>query len=66
MSSNWGSSSRDSSGSSSRSDVDNSFDADELLQIGSRCMELRREKEMLRESQSQSVELVRVCSSCVF
>ncbi|CAD5335509.1 hypothetical protein ISN44_As05g056480 [Arabidopsis suecica] len=59
MSSNWGSSSRDSSGSSSRSDVDNSFDADELLQIGSRCMELRREKEMLRESQSQSVELVR-------
>jgi len=40
MSSNWGSSSRDSSGSSSRSDVDNSFDADELLQIGSRCMEV--------------------------
>ncbi|CAH8280420.1 unnamed protein product [Arabidopsis lyrata] len=61
MSSNWGSNSRsNSSGSSSRSDVENSFDDDEeLLQIGTRCMELRREKEMLRESQSQSVELVR-------
>lgn len=42
MSSNWGSNSRsNSSGSSSRSDVENSFDADEeLLQIGTRCMEV--------------------------
>ncbi|XP_010457043.1 PREDICTED: intracellular protein transport protein USO1-like [Camelina sativa] len=55
MSSNWGSS----SGSSSRSDVENSFYAEELFQIGTRCSELRKEKEMLRESQSQSVELVR-------
>ncbi|EFH40982.1 hypothetical protein ARALYDRAFT_332363 [Arabidopsis lyrata subsp. lyrata] len=41
MSSNWGSNSRsNSSGSSSRSDVENSFDDDEeLLQIGTRCME---------------------------
>lgn len=37
MSSNWGSS----SGSSSRSDVENSFDAEEeLLQIGTRCREV--------------------------
>ncbi|KAL1215087.1 hypothetical protein V5N11_007665 [Cardamine amara subsp. amara] len=56
MSSSWGS---NSSGSSSRSDVENSLDVEELLQIGTRCKELRKEKEMLRESQSQSVELVR-------
>ncbi|XP_010546184.1 PREDICTED: major antigen [Tarenaya hassleriana] len=52
-------SSSSSSGRTSRSDSDSAFDVDELVQIGTRCRELRREKEMLRESQSESVELVR-------
>ncbi|XP_021893233.1 protein Daple-like isoform X1 [Carica papaya] len=47
------------SSSSSRSDADNFFDVEELLQIGTRCRELRKEKDMLRESQSQSFELIR-------
>ncbi|KAL6995109.1 hypothetical protein U1Q18_005245 [Sarracenia purpurea var. burkii] len=37
----------------------NSFDIEELLQIGTRCQELRKEKEMLRDSQSQSFDLIR-------
>ncbi|KAJ7978483.1 Myosin heavy chain-related, putative isoform 1 [Quillaja saponaria] len=45
---------------SSRSDSDNSFDEEELLQIETRCKELRKEREMLRESQSQSFELIRI------
>lgn len=36
-----------------------SFDVEELLQIGTRCRELRKEKEMLKESQSQSFDLIR-------
>ncbi|KAJ4841435.1 hypothetical protein Tsubulata_009076 [Turnera subulata] len=45
---------------SSRSDGDNnSFDFEELLEIGNRCRELRREKESLRDSQSQSFDLIR-------
>ncbi|ESQ40725.1 hypothetical protein EUTSA_v10013673mg [Eutrema salsugineum] len=48
-----------SSASSSRSDCENSFDAEELLQIGSIRRELRKEKDMLRESQPRSIELVR-------
>lgn len=45
--------------SSSKSDGDSSFDAEELLQIGTRCRELRKEKDMLRDSQPQSFELIR-------
>ncbi|KAL0709160.1 hypothetical protein Bca4012_016138 [Brassica carinata] len=47
--------------SSSRGDSDNnsSFDADEILQFGSRRMELRKEKELLKESKPHSIELVR-------
>ncbi|XP_059642426.1 uncharacterized protein LOC132284346 [Cornus florida] len=37
----------------------NSIDIEELLQIGTRCKELRKEKDMLRESQSESFELIR-------
>ncbi|KAG2241363.1 hypothetical protein Bca4012_012548 [Brassica carinata] len=61
MSSSSGSfSGRSSSACSSRSDCENSFDADELLQqIGSRRMELRKEKDLLKESQPHSIELVR-------
>nr|VDD34320.1 unnamed protein product [Brassica oleracea] len=61
MSSSSGSfSGRSSSACSSTSDCqNNSFDAEELLQIGSRRMELRKEKDMLRESQPHSIELVR-------
>ncbi|CAG7911730.1 unnamed protein product [Brassica rapa] len=51
---------RSSSACSSRSDCENSsFDADELVQIGSRRMELRKEKDLLKESQPLSIELVR-------
>ncbi|CAN7141571.1 unnamed protein product [Brassica rapa subsp. narinosa] len=51
---------RSSSACSSTSDCqNNSFDAEELLQIGSRRMELRKEKDLLRESQPHSIELVR-------
>ncbi|KAH0907717.1 hypothetical protein HID58_039544 [Brassica napus] len=61
MSSSSGSfSGRSSSACSSTSDCqNNSFDAEELLQIGSRRMELRKEKDLLRESQPHSIELVR-------
>uniref|UniRef100_A0A1J3HQ54 Uncharacterized protein n=1 Tax=Noccaea caerulescens TaxID=107243 RepID=A0A1J3HQ54_NOCCA len=60
MSSSLGSSSgRSSSACSSRSDGDNSFDAEELLQIGTRRRELRKEKDMLCKSQPHSIELVR-------
>ncbi|KAM7480076.1 hypothetical protein LguiA_028289 [Lonicera macranthoides] len=44
-------------GSSSGSN--NSFDAEELSQIQTRCIQLRKEKDLLRESQSQSFELIR-------
>ncbi|KAJ8752745.1 hypothetical protein K2173_007055 [Erythroxylum novogranatense] len=44
---------------SSRSDIDNSFDVDELLRIELRCKELRKEKDELRDSQSQSFELIK-------
>ncbi|PSR89190.1 ELKS/Rab6-interacting/CAST family member 1 like [Actinidia chinensis var. chinensis] len=46
-------SSRSSSGSDTFSDIE------ELLEIGTRCRELRKEKDMLRGSQSQSFELIR-------
>ncbi|KAJ0266159.1 hypothetical protein HA466_0002010 [Hirschfeldia incana] len=62
MSSSSGSfSGRSSSACSSTSDCQNnsSFDAEELLQIGSRRMQLRIEKDMLKESQPLSIELVR-------
>ncbi|KAL1196776.1 hypothetical protein V5N11_024594 [Cardamine amara subsp. amara] len=48
-----------SSACSSRSDCENSFDVEELLQIGTRRRELTKEKDMLRESQPHSIELVR-------
>ncbi|PIA63004.1 hypothetical protein AQUCO_00200787v1 [Aquilegia coerulea] len=41
------------------SNNDHSFDIDELLRIGTMCMELRKEKDMLRESQVKSAELIR-------
>ncbi|KAK3021023.1 hypothetical protein RJ639_045154 [Escallonia herrerae] len=51
---------------SSGSGSSNSFDVDELLQIQARSLELRKEKNMLRESKSQSFELIRVISfSCL-
>ncbi|XP_010452754.1 PREDICTED: centrosomal protein of 112 kDa-like isoform X1 [Camelina sativa] len=60
MSSSSGSfSGSSSSACSSRSDCENSFDVEELLQIGTRRRELRKEKDMLRESQPRSIELVR-------
>ncbi|KAI3412434.1 uncharacterized protein J3R85_017367 [Psidium guajava] len=37
---------------------DNSLDVEELLEIGTRCRELGKERDMLRESQSQSFELI--------
>ncbi|XP_015572063.1 puff II/9-2 protein isoform X2 [Ricinus communis] len=43
----------------SSSSGDSTLDVEELLQIGTRCKELRKEKDMLRESQSQSFELIR-------
>uniref|UniRef100_A0A2P2JQP3 Cingulin-like n=1 Tax=Rhizophora mucronata TaxID=61149 RepID=A0A2P2JQP3_RHIMU len=42
-----------------RSYSGDSFDVEELFRIESRCRELRKEKETLRESQSQSFELIR-------
>ncbi|KAF9667659.1 hypothetical protein SADUNF_Sadunf15G0046700 [Salix dunnii] len=45
--------------SSPRSDGHSSFDAEELLQIGTRCRELQKEKDMLRDSQPKSFELIR-------
>ncbi|XP_057951933.1 uncharacterized protein LOC131146368 isoform X2 [Malania oleifera] len=42
-----------------RSDSDRPFDIQELLQIRARCKELGKEKDMLKESQSQSLELIR-------
>ncbi|KAJ4974660.1 hypothetical protein NE237_007834 [Protea cynaroides] len=45
--------------SSFRSDNDSSFNIDELLHLGMMCTELRREKDMLRESQYRSTELIK-------
>ncbi|EOY21996.1 Myosin heavy chain-related, putative isoform 2 [Theobroma cacao] len=45
--------------SSSKSEGDNSINVEELLEIETRCRELRKEKEMLKESQSQGFELIR-------
>ncbi|KAF8399570.1 hypothetical protein HHK36_015437 [Tetracentron sinense] len=45
--------------SSFKNDGDYSFDVEEFVQIGTRCRQLRKEKDMLRESQSQSAELIR-------
>ncbi|KAK0586691.1 hypothetical protein LWI29_010841 [Acer saccharum] len=36
-----------------------SSSSEELLQVGSRCRELRKEKDLLRESQSQSFQLIK-------
>ncbi|XP_031258952.1 MAR-binding filament-like protein 1 isoform X2 [Pistacia vera] len=44
---------------SSKSDSESVFDVEELLQFGTRCKELRKEKDMLRESQSQSFDLIK-------
>ncbi|XP_021286084.1 A-kinase anchor protein 9 isoform X2 [Herrania umbratica] len=44
---------------SSKSEGDNSIDVEELLEIETRCRELRKEKEMLKESQSQGFELIK-------
>lgn len=41
------------------SESDNSFDAGELLEIGTRFRELGKERDMLRESQSQNFELIK-------
>ncbi|KAF8037432.1 hypothetical protein BT93_B0358 [Corymbia citriodora subsp. variegata] len=41
------------------SESDNSFDAGKLLEINTRCRELGKERDMLRESQSQSFELIK-------
>ncbi|KAK4257233.1 hypothetical protein QN277_006847 [Acacia crassicarpa] len=43
-----------------RSDIDNSFNAEELLKIKTRCRELRKEKDMINSSQSQTFELLRI------
>ncbi|KAG4116673.1 hypothetical protein ERO13_D12G183500v2 [Gossypium hirsutum] len=45
--------------SSSRGDGENSIDVEELLEIETRCRELRKEKDMLKESQPQGFELIR-------
>ncbi|XP_062029907.1 uncharacterized protein LOC133745792 [Rosa rugosa] len=47
------------SNSSGGGNSDSSFDIEELLQIGTRCRELKKEKDMLKESQSQSFGLIR-------
>ncbi|XP_057519908.1 uncharacterized protein LOC130800413 [Amaranthus tricolor] len=46
---------------SSRSDTtdDSIFDVEELLQIEARCRELRKEKDLLKETQSQSFDLIK-------
>ncbi|KAI4340137.1 hypothetical protein MLD38_025003 [Melastoma candidum] len=41
------------------SSVESCSEIDELLEIGMRCKELRKEKELLRESQSQSFGLIK-------
>ncbi|CAK9148002.1 unnamed protein product [Ilex paraguariensis] len=43
----------------SSSGSDSSFDIDELLQFRTRCRELRKEKDILIESQPESFELIR-------
>ncbi|KAJ1406265.1 hypothetical protein SESBI_25184 [Sesbania bispinosa] len=45
---------------SSRSDSDTPLDVEELFQIGKRCRQLRKEKDKLKSSQSQSFELIRI------
>ncbi|CDP17501.1 unnamed protein product [Coffea canephora] len=45
--------------SQSSSSSENSFDAEELFQFRTRCKELREEKDKLKDSQSQSFELIR-------
>ncbi|XP_061358900.1 uncharacterized protein LOC133303063 isoform X2 [Gastrolobium bilobum] len=45
---------------SSRSDSDTPLDVEELFQIGTRCRQLRKEKDKLKSSQSQSFELIRL------
>lgn len=45
--------------SSFKSDNNYSLEIEELLQIGTRCRALRKEKDMLRESQSESFSLIR-------
>ncbi|KAJ0106009.1 hypothetical protein Patl1_18842 [Pistacia atlantica] len=44
---------------SSKSDSESVFDVEELLQFGTRYKEPRKEKDMLRESQSQSFDLIK-------
>ncbi|XP_030494336.2 synaptonemal complex protein 1 isoform X3 [Cannabis sativa] len=51
--------------SHSRSQSESAFDVEELLEIGARCRELRKEKDMLKESQSQSFELIRLLENHV-
>ncbi|KAM7269632.1 hypothetical protein ACFE04_025129 [Oxalis oulophora] len=43
----------------SNSSTSEADDVDQLFQIESRCTEMRKEKDMLRQSQSQSLDLVR-------
>ncbi|ONI08794.1 hypothetical protein PRUPE_5G201100 [Prunus persica] len=45
--------------SSTKGNTVSSFDVEELLQIGTRCRELKKEKDMLKESHSQSFGLIR-------
>ncbi|XP_038997207.1 putative WEB family protein At1g65010, chloroplastic isoform X2 [Hibiscus syriacus] len=45
--------------SSSRGSGDKSIDVEELSEIETRCRELRKEKQMLKESQNQGFELIR-------
>jgi hypothetical protein len=67
MSSSSGSfSGSSSSACSSRSDCENSFDVEDLLQIGTTRRELRKQKDLLRESQPHSIELVRVVFFSLF
>ncbi|XP_075660579.1 uncharacterized protein LOC142630467 isoform X1 [Castanea sativa] len=42
-----------------KNDSDDSSDIEELVQIGTRFRELRKEKDMLKDSQSQSFDLIR-------
>ncbi|KAF9624123.1 hypothetical protein IFM89_008061, partial [Coptis chinensis] len=45
--------------SSLKNNADHSFDIDELLRVGTLCMELRKERDVLRESQSKSAQIIR-------
>ncbi|XP_024930134.1 uncharacterized protein LOC107419151 isoform X2 [Ziziphus jujuba] len=45
--------------SSPGSESDNSIEFEELLEFGTRCRELRKEKDMLKESQTESFELIK-------